>query len=195
MNTPSKILGLLASAGCCLLSGCAEMPDNPTVDVSPAPGTSWQVFSAQREYCKRQAEDRVHHSISRANTRGIIGGVVATALGAGIGAAAGGGGGAGIGAAAGALAGTAGGGLYSNSANGGIQSAYNIGYLQCMRASSAPPPQSYPSYQQQQYQPQQYQPQPYRPQPYRPVYQQAYHEPVNAYSAGYAPESIPNQFQ
>lgn len=137
MNRMNKLVGAIAGAGCCLLSACAEMPDNPTVDVAPPPGVSWQAFSGQREFCKRQAEERVHHSISRANTRGIIGGAVTTVLGAGLGAAAGGAGGAAIGAGAGALAGTAGGGLYSNSENSDIQSAYNIGYLQCMRAGGA----------------------------------------------------------
>ena len=178
MARMNRLAGLMAGAGCLLLSACAEMPDNPTVDVAPPPGTSWQAFSGQREYCKRQAEDRVRHSISRANTRGIIGGVVTTALGAGLGAAAGGAGGAAIGAGAGALAGTAGGGLYSNSENGSVQSAYNIGYLQCMRAAgSAPMPQGYPQYQQQGWGVQQ--------QPYGYRNQAAYAPP---------PGSVPNQF-
>ena len=90
MNRMNKLVGAIAGAGCCLLSACAEMPDNPTVDVAPPPGVSWQAFSGQREFCKRQAEERVHHSISRANTRGIMGGAVTTVRGAGLGAAAGG---------------------------------------------------------------------------------------------------------
>lgn len=125
----------LVSLGLCLsVAACAEVPSNPTIDVMPTAGQSWESFSAQRNYCNTQASQRVSHDVSRANTRGIIGGVITTALGAGIGAAAGGGMGAGLGAATGAFAGSAGGGYYSNSQNGGIQNEYNIAYVQCMQA-------------------------------------------------------------
>lgn len=131
----SKIFAATSSLALCLcVAACAEVPDNPTIDVMPTPGQSWESFSAQRNYCNQQASQRVGHAVGRSNTRGIIGGVVTTALGAGIGAAAGGGMGAALGAGAGALAGTAVGGYYSNSQNGDIQQSYNIAYVQCMQA-------------------------------------------------------------
>lgn len=131
----AKAIAATSSLALCLtLAACADIPSNPTVDVMPPPGQSWESFSQQRQFCNQQASQRVGHDVSRANTRGIIGGVVTTALGAGIGAAAGGGMGAALGAGAGALAGTAGGGLYSGSQNSSIQQEYNIAYLQCMQA-------------------------------------------------------------
>lgn len=120
---------------CCLVTACAEVPDNPSVDVMPMPGQSYQDFQMQRDFCVKEARSRVKRTANRANTRGIVGGVVTGVLGAGIGAAAGGAGGAAIGGAAGALGGAAGGALYSGSSDGTIQNAYNIGYLQCMQAS------------------------------------------------------------
>ena len=129
-----RITTLSALSLTLVLSACAEVPDNPSVDVMPAPGQSYQDFQMQRDYCVKEARERVGRTASRANTRGIIGGVVTTVLGAGLGAAVGGGTGAAIGAGAGAIGGAAGGGIYSSRSDDTIQNSYNIGYLQCMQA-------------------------------------------------------------
>lgn len=118
-----------------LLAACAQVPNNPTIDVVPMPGQSWTSFSANRDYCISEAKKRVSADAHRNNTTGILGGIATTVIGAGIGAAAGGGMGAAIGAGSGAFAGAAGGGMYSASGNSSLQQTFNIGYVQCMQAT------------------------------------------------------------
>lgn len=124
-----SLCALIALAG---LTACAEVPNNPTVDVMPRPGETWQHFSMARDYCVSQAKNRVAATAHTNNIDGTLGALATTALGAGLGAAIGGGSGAAIGAGAGALGGAAGGGLYAGSGNTNIQQSFNMAYMQCM---------------------------------------------------------------
>jgi hypothetical protein len=117
-----------------LISGCAQTPLGPTVQVMPGPGKSFDAFQYDQAGCKQFAEQSVAGQAQNANQRALVGGLITTALGAGLGGAIGGGSGAGIGAASGAVAGGAFGAAGSSGAQGGIQQQYDNAYAQCMYA-------------------------------------------------------------
>ena len=89
-----------------LLSGCAQTPLGPTVQVMPGPGKSFEAFTYDQAGCKQYATDTVAGQAQNANTRAVGAAAIGTVLGAGLGAAIGGGRGAAIGAGSGAVAGT-----------------------------------------------------------------------------------------
>jgi hypothetical protein len=117
-----------------LLSGCAQTPLGPTVQVMPGPGKSFEAFTYDQAGCKQFAESSVAGQAQNANTRAVGAAALTTVLGAGLGAAIGGGRGAGIGAASGALGGTAIGAGTSSNEQYGIQQQYDNAYAQCMYA-------------------------------------------------------------
>jgi hypothetical protein len=140
-----------------LLSGCAQTPLGPTVQVMPGPGKSFEAFQYDQASCKQFAEQSVAGQAQNANNRAVGAAAIGTVLGAGLGAAIGGGRGAAIGAGSGAIAGT---GLGMGSSSGeqmGIQQQYDNAFAQCMYAKgemvpgygpmmvqSPPPPLSAP---------------------------------------------------
>jgi hypothetical protein len=139
-----------------LLSGCAQTPLGPTVQVMPGPGKSFDAFAADQAGCKQFAEGAVAGQAQNANNRAVGAAIIGTALGAGLGAAIGGGRGAAIGAGSGAVVGTGVGMGSSSNEQVGIQVQYDNAFAQCMYAKgnmvpgygpmmvNAPPPPSMP---------------------------------------------------
>ena len=115
-----------------LLSGCAQTPMGPTVQVMPGPGKSFDQFTYDQAGCKQYAESQVAGQAQNANNRAIGAAAIGTVLGAGLGAAIGGGRGAAIGAGSGAIAGTGIGMGSSSNEQYGIQQQYDNAYAQCM---------------------------------------------------------------
>src|SRR6201989_3296235 len=108
-----------------LVSGCAQTPLGPTVQVMPGPGKSFETFTYDQAGCKQFAESSVAGQAQNANNRAVGAAAIGTVLGAGLGAAIGGGRGAGIGAASGALGGGAIGAGMSSGEQGSIQQQYD----------------------------------------------------------------------
>ena len=129
LNRVALGLGLVAA-----LSGCAQTPAGPTVQVLPAPGKPFDQFQQEQIYCKEIARQEVSGQAENANERALAGTLIGAALGAGIGGATGGGHGAGVGAAVGGTAGTVIGASSSDHAGGSIQNQYDNAYSQCMYA-------------------------------------------------------------
>ncbi len=134
--------GLLGLAGVVLLQGCVAAPLGPTVQVLPARGKPFEVFSQDQGICTQYASSQVQGQAERANQTAVGGAVLGTVLGAGLGAAVGRGRGAAVGAASGAALGTGIGAGNSAQAQGGIQYQYNNAYVQCMlsKGNELPPP-------------------------------------------------------
>jgi hypothetical protein len=141
-----------------LLSGCAQTPLGPTVQVMPGPGKSFDAFQFDQAGCKQFAESTVAGQAQNANNRAVGAAAIGTLLGAGLGAAIGGGRGAAIGAGSGAIAGTGVGMGGSSNEQFGIQQQYDNAFAQCMYAKgnmvpgygpmmvNAPPPPPPPGF-------------------------------------------------
>ena len=121
----AAVLGLL-------LSGCAQTPLGPTVQVMPGPGKSFEAFTYRSGQLQAVRHGHGGRPGQNANTRAVGAAAIGTVLGAGLGAAIGGGSGAAIGAGSGAIAGTGLG--MGSSANDqyGIQQQYDNAFAQCM---------------------------------------------------------------
>jgi hypothetical protein len=117
-----------------LLSGCAQTPLGPTVQVMPGPGKSFDAFQFDQAGCRQFAEQSVAGQAQNANNRAVGAAALTTVLGAGLGAAIGGGRGAGIGAASGLVGGAAIGGAGSSNQQFTIQQQYDNAFAQCMFA-------------------------------------------------------------
>ncbi len=117
-----------------LLSGCAQTPLGPTVQVMPGPGKSFDAFQFDQAGCRQFAEQSVAGQAQNANNRAVGAAALTTVLGAGLGAAIGGGRGAAIGAGAGALGGTGIGAAGSSNQQLSIQQQYDNAFAQCMFA-------------------------------------------------------------
>jgi hypothetical protein len=130
--TTAGISGVTALA--LLLSGCAQTPMGPTVQVMPGPGKPFDAFQADQYNCKGYADQAVAGQAQNANNRAVGAAAIGTVLGAGLGAAIGGGRGAAIGAGSGAIAGTGIGMGSSSNEQMGIQQQYDNAYAQCMYA-------------------------------------------------------------
>ena len=115
-----------------VLSGCAQTPLGPTVQVMPGPGKSFEAFTFDQAGCKQYAESSVAGQAQNANNRAVGAAAIGTVLGAGLGAAIGGGRGAAIGAGSGAIAGTGVGMGSSSNEQYGIQQQYDNAFAQCM---------------------------------------------------------------
>lgn len=146
-NFPRASVLLLAC-----VTGCASIPQGPTLAVLPSPTKPFEIFQADDVACRSLAANTVSQEVQDANNRAagtaILVAALATAAGAAVGASNGGGyhhrgyygggGGAGSGAAVGAGLGALGGAAVGASASGdgqdGIQRRYDIAYAQCMYA-------------------------------------------------------------
>ena len=116
------------------VSGCATMPNGPSVMVIPGTGISFEQFRNDDSICRQFAFSQVGDtSVNQSGMNsGVTSAIVGTALGAAVGAAFGGGRGAVIGAGSGLLAGSLiGTGAASNSMSAG-QQYYDDAYVQCM---------------------------------------------------------------
>ncbi len=125
-------LAAFGLASLVFLDGCVQTPLGPTVQVLPAQGKPFEVFTQDQAACTQYASAQVQGQAERANQTAVGGAVLGTVLGAGLGAAVGRGYGAGVGAASGAVIGTGIGAGGSAQAQGGIQYQYNNAYVQCM---------------------------------------------------------------
>ena len=118
------------------VTGCASMPNGPSVMVLPGTGMSFDQFRNDDANCRQFAFSQV--GSTTANQAGINSGVtsafVGTALGAAAGAAFGGGSGAAIGAGSGLLAGSMVGAGTASSSMYENQQHYDAAYIQCMYA-------------------------------------------------------------
>ena len=123
-----------------LLSGCATVPQGPSVMVLPGSTKSFEQFQVDDAACRQWASHQIGTTADRTATDSTVGGavigtLVGAAAGAALGAAAGN---AGVGAAAGAgvglLGGTAVGASRGDAYGGSVQRRYDMSYTQCMYA-------------------------------------------------------------
>jgi hypothetical protein len=129
-------LALMAVAGCAV-----QPPSGPSAMAMPPAGKSYEQFTAEDNYCRQVAANRVGPGPSeQQSTNNVVGSaVVGTALGAAAGAALGSlGGNVGAGAVAGgvvgAATGTAVGANGAQATANGMQRTYDTVYTQCMVA-------------------------------------------------------------
>ena len=118
-------------------TGCASIPDGPSVMVLPGSGASFDQFRYDDANCQQFASFQIGgSSASNAGVQsGLASAAVGTALGAATGAAiSGGAGGAAIGAGTGLLAGSMVGTSYANNSRASTQQRYDTAYIQCMYA-------------------------------------------------------------
>ena len=58
------------------LSGCAEQPMGPMVQVLPKPGKPYATFVSEQNFCEQQAGGAVAGQASSANQRAVVGGLL-----------------------------------------------------------------------------------------------------------------------
>jgi hypothetical protein len=118
------------------VSGCASMPNGPSVMVLPGTGMSFDQFRNDDAICQQFAFAQVGGTTANqaAMNSGVTSAVVGTALGAATGAAFGGGSGAAIGAGSGLLAGSIAGTGAASSSGYAAQQRFDAAYIQCMYA-------------------------------------------------------------
>jgi len=144
---PGKF-GICLAFGAVALSGCAVLPDSPSIAVMPAPGKPFEVFVTEDQFCRGYAFQAAGGKAqTAANTSAVESAAVGTALGAAAGALIGSNwSAAGIGAGAGLLMGSAIG-IGEGSASGyRLQRRYDIAYAQCMYAKGNLLPGQTPRY-------------------------------------------------
>ncbi len=144
-----------------LFTGCASIPNGPSVMVLPGEDKSFEQFRVDDAACRQFAFEQAggvsgqQAAQNSAVTSAVIGTIIGAAAGAAIGSASGDmGAGAAIGAGSGLLLGSAAG---TGSASGSYYEAqrrYDNAYMQCMyakgnqipgyRRSTTPPPSYYP---------------------------------------------------
>lgn len=135
MKRTQKIVTLVVLL---VVTGCATLPDGPSVRVLPTPGKSFEKFLAEDSECRYWANRMIGQSPQEAADRTTASGaVLGTVLGAGIGAALGAasgdaGAGAAIGAGTGLLFGTASGASSGQVYGYEAQRRYDNTYVQCM---------------------------------------------------------------
>lgn len=124
-------LGLLG-----LLTGCASLPNAPSVMVLPGSRMSFEQFQQDDYQCRQYASGRIGGTSANqvAADSQIGSAVVGTAVGAAAGAALGGGSGAAIGAGTGLVAGSVVGVGEGRVAAYATQEGYDNAYVQCMYA-------------------------------------------------------------
>jgi hypothetical protein len=124
-----------------VLSGCATLPEGPSVMVLPTPGKPFEVFQAEDVACRRFAEQQIGMKPQESyNQNAVSGAAVGTAIGAGVGALLGAasgnaGAGAAFGAGSGLLIGSASGADAGQVYGRQAQRRYDNTYLQCMYAN------------------------------------------------------------
>ena len=124
---------ILAIAFVSVLAGCASVPNGPSVAVMPAPGKSFDQFSAEDNTCRQYAQNSIGMSASQSGTDSEVKSIaLGTAIGAVAGTLLGGHQGAGTGAAIGMLGGASMGAGSSQYSARETQRRYDIAYEQCM---------------------------------------------------------------
>jgi hypothetical protein len=118
------------------ITGCASMPNGPSVMVLPGTGLSFEQFRNDDAICQQYASFQVGGTTANQASMksGATSAVVGTALGAAAGAAIGGGSGAAIGAGSGLVGGSIVGTGAASSSMYEVQQRYDIAYIQCMYA-------------------------------------------------------------
>jgi len=118
------------------VTGCASMPNGPSVMVLPGTGLSFDQFRNDNAICQQFAFSQVGGTTANqaGMNSGVTSAIVGTALGAAAGAAFGGGSGAAIGAGSGLLAGSIVGTGAASSSMYADQQRYDAAYIQCMYA-------------------------------------------------------------
>lgn len=118
------------------VSGCASLPNGPSVVVLPGTGISFEQFRRDDAVCQQHATFQVGGTT--ANQAGMSSGVTSAAIGTGLGAATGaaigGGSGAAIGAGSGLMVGSIAGTGAASSSMYEVQQRYDVAYIQCMYA-------------------------------------------------------------
>ena len=135
-------------------SGCASLPNGPSVMVLPGTGVTFDRFRNDDVICQQYASFQVGGTTANeaAMKSGATSAVAGTALGAAAGAAIDGGSGAAIGAGSGLVAGSLVGTSAASGSMSAVQDRFDIAYIQCMYAkghqvpvsgqfSTASPPQ------------------------------------------------------
>ena len=121
-----------------MATGCATVPNGPSVRVMPNSGKPYDLFLSEDAFCRRVAEREIGLSPQQiAEQHTATGAILGTAIGAGLGAAIGAatghaGAGAAIGAASGLLVGSAAGADSGRIEGREAQRRYDTVYLQCM---------------------------------------------------------------
>ena len=144
-----------------LFTGCASIPNGPSVMVLPGEGKSFEQFRIDDATCRQFAFEQVGGASGQqaaqnsAVTSAVVGTIIGAAAGAAIGSASGDmGAGAAIGAGSGLLLGSAAGTGYASGSYYEAQRRYDNAYMQCMyamgnqipgyRRSTTPRPSNYP---------------------------------------------------
>lgn len=142
-----------------LFTGCASIPNGPSVMVLPGEGKSFDQFRVDDATCRQFAFEQIggvsgqQAAQNSAVTSAVVGTIIGAAAGAAIGSASGDmGAGAAIGAGSGLLLGSAAGTGYASGSYYEAQRRYDNAYMQCMYATgnqipgyrrSTSPPRSY----------------------------------------------------
>jgi hypothetical protein len=115
-------------------TGCASLPNGPSVMVLPGSGQSFDQFRNDDAICQQFAYSQVGGTTPNqaAVDSGVATAAVGTAIGAAAGAAFGGGSGAAIGAGSGLLAGSMVGTGTASSSMYATQQRFDTAYIQCM---------------------------------------------------------------
>lgn len=118
------------------ISGCATLPNGPSVMVLPGVGQSFEQFRNDDAICRQFAYIQIGGITANqaAINSGVTSAAVGTALGAAAGAAIGGGKGAAIGAGTGLLAGSVVGTGVGSRSMYEAQQRFDMAYIQCMYA-------------------------------------------------------------
>jgi hypothetical protein len=118
------------------VTGCASLPNGPSVMVLPGTGLSFEQFRNDDAICQQYASFQVGGTTANqaAMKSGVTSAAVGTALGAAAGAAIGGGSGAAIGAGSGLAAGSIVGTGAASGSMYAVQERFDVAYIQCMYA-------------------------------------------------------------
>ena len=132
----SRFSILLPATVVLTVTGCASLPNGPSVMVLPGTGMSFEQFRNDDAICQQFAFSQVGGTTTNqaAAGSGVTSAVAGTALGAATGAAFGGGSGAAIGAGSGLVAGSIAGTSAASSSMYANQQHYDAAYIQCMYA-------------------------------------------------------------
>lgn len=132
----SHLSKVLSATVILVMTGCASLPNGPSVMVLPGTGLSFDRFRNDDAVCQQFASFQVGGTTANQALvkSGVTSAAVGTALGAAAGAAIGGGSGAAIGAGSGLVGGSI---VGTGAASGSmyeVQERFDVAYIQCMYA-------------------------------------------------------------
>jgi Glycine-zipper domain len=132
----SRFFIMFSATAILAVTGCASLPNGPSVMVLPGTGLSFEQFRNDDAICQQYAFFQVGGTTANqaAMNSGVTSAIVGTALGAAAGAAIGGGSGAAIGAGSGLVGGSIVGTGAASSSMYADQQRYDTAYIQCMYA-------------------------------------------------------------